>query len=330
MISKNELIKNKDLLNDKAIGAFIGHAIGDSFGDSARSQENHFNYGITMDFDENEVPSTDDTDFALLTAQILLECKGDLTTEKVVEGWKKYVSPNKELKRGGASEIEGMANIRRGIMPPLSGKYNAYNISDGASMRVTAFGIACAGDPGKAARYAEIDASLSHWRDGIWGAQAVAAAVSVAMINAPVEEIINTALKYMPEDSWLRYNMLKAIEIIKISDSMEEAWMPLHKQLWSTYKAAVPEAVVEAFSVIMLTKGDFKKGIIYGGNFGRDADTIGAIVGAVSGALNGASAIPEKWKEKTRYPAGICLPFTKGLDVYSVASELAKLAELQN
>lgn len=211
-------------------------------------------------------------------------------------------------------------------MPPLSGMFNAYNISDGAAMRMTPYGIACAGDPDKAARLAEIDASLSHWRDGIWGAQAVAAAISVAMVNASVDEIINTALRFMPEDSWLRRNMLDAIEIIKKFGSLEEAWMPLHKRLWSTYKAAVPEAVVEAFSVIMLTSGDFKKGIVYGGNFGRDADTIGAIVGAISGALNGASIIPELWKQKTRYPSGTCLPFTKGLDVYTVATELSKLS----
>lgn len=325
MKSKDDLIKNESLLIDKAYGALIGHAIGDSFGDAARTPEKHFMYGITMDFDEGEVPSTDDTDFALLTAQTLIECSGKLTIDDVVKSWIKYVGPNKELKRGGASEIEGMANIKRGIMPPESGKFNAYNISDGAAMRITPIGIICAGDPDKAAHYAEIESSLSHWRDGIWGAQAVAAAVSVAMTDATIDEIINTALKFMPEDSWLRYNMLKAIEIINNSNSFEEAWTPLHHQLWSTYKAAVPEAVVEAFAILMLTKGDFKKGIIYGGNFGRDADTIGAIVGAISGALSGANNIPEVWKEKTRYPVGICLPFTKGLDVFNVAKELVKL-----
>lgn len=325
MKSKDELLKDKNFIFDKAYGALIGHAIGDSFGDAARTPESHFKFGIMMDFDENEVPSTDDTDFALLTAQTLIECKGELTTEAVVNSWIKYVGPNKELKRGGSSEIEGMANIKRGLMPPESGKYNAYNISDGAAMRITPIGIICAGDPEKAARLAEIESSLSHWRDGIWGAQAVAAAVAVAIADASVDEIINTAIRFMPEDSWLRYNMLKAMDIINQSASLEEAWMPLHHQLWSTYKAAVPEAVTEALAVFLLTKGDFGKGIIYAGNFGRDADTIGAIVGAISGALNGTKNIPEKWKEKTRYPAGICLPFTKGLDVQDIANKLVKL-----
>lgn len=325
MISKNDFIKNEELKLDKAVGALIGHAIGDSFGDAARTQENHFKFGITMDFDEGSTPSTDDTDFALLTAKTLLENNGELTIDNVVKSWIKYVGPNKELKRGGASEIEGMANVKRGILPPDSGKFNAYNISDGAAMRITPIGIMCAGEPDKAAELAEIEASISHWRDGIWGAQSVAAAISVAMVNATVDEIIETALSFAPEDSWLRFTLKKTIDIIEKHKTLEDSWTVLHNELWSTYKAAVPEAVSEAFAIFMLTKGDFKRGIIYSGNFGRDADTIAAIVGALSGALNGAKVIPDVWKEKTRYPAGICLPFTKGLDVFKVAEDLSRL-----
>ena len=101
MITKELLINNEELLINKAYGALIGHAIGDSFGDSARTPEKHFMYGITMDFDESEVPSTDDTDFALLVAQTLIENQGTLTVDNVVNSWIKYVGPNKELKRGG-------------------------------------------------------------------------------------------------------------------------------------------------------------------------------------------------------------------------------------
>ncbi|MGM9974470.1 MAG: ADP-ribosylglycohydrolase family protein, partial [Clostridiaceae bacterium] len=55
------------------------------------------------------------------------------------------------------------------------------------------------------------------------------------------------------------------------------------------------------------------------------ADTIGAIVGAILGAKYGASNIPEKWLEKTRYPSGTCLSFTKGLDIKELSRSLADL-----
>lgn len=66
--------------------------------------------------------------------------------------------------------------------------------------------------------------------------------------------------------------------------------MPLPDELWCSYKATVSEAVAEAFGVLKLVNGDFRTGVVAAGNFGRDADTIGAIVGSILGAKYGASA----------------------------------------
>lgn len=325
MISKAELQSNRQLCRDRAIGSLIGHAIGDSFGDAARTADNHFMYGITMDFPGKDAWSTDDTEFALLTANTIIESKGQLTPEAVLNAWKEHVLVQDEFPRGGASEREAALNIKRGMLPPLTGQFNAYHLSDGAAMRSGPIGIVCAGDPQKAREMAEIDSQLSHWRDGIWGAQAVAAAVAVAMVGGSVEEIVAAAVDSAPEDSWLRYNLLKSLAIVDAASSLEEAWMPLHAALVSEYKAVVPEAVSEAICIFKLTNGDFRKGIIYGGNFGRDADTIAAIIGAISGARCGLSGIPESWAQKCRYPTGTCLAFTKGRDIFKIGENLAKL-----
>jgi ADP-ribosylglycohydrolase len=101
--------------------------------------------------------------------------------------------------------------------------------------------------------------------------------------------------------------------------------MELHQALRGEYKASVPEAVVSAFAVFLLTKGDFRNGIIYSGNWGRDSDTIGAVVGALAGASVGLGAIPDKWVERVRQPSGTCLQFTADLDIVDVARRLAEL-----
>lgn len=320
-------MKNDESILDKAYGALIGHAIGDSFGDASRTPENHFNYGITTDFSDQDAWSTDDTDFALLTAQTIIDNEGEITIDNVVRSWKKYVAPLGELNRGGASEKEGMNNIKKGIMPPLSGKYNAYYMSDGAAMRITPIGIISAGNQQKAVKLAEIESCLSHWREGIWGAQAVAASIAVAMVSDDIDEIIKAAFDVIPENTWFKHSMNIAFNIIEEHKTLEDIWMPLHQALWSTYKAVVPEAVTSAFAILKMTNGDFKKGVIYGGNFGRDADTITAIVGAIAGALNGANKIPDKWKDKARYPTGTCLPFTKGLDILKISEQLVKFVD---
>ena len=325
MLIKNELLKDKALLEDRAYACLIGHAIGDSFGDIARAPDYHLQYGITMDFSDKPAPGTDDTEFALMTALTLIKANGILTDADVLASWRKHVLPLSELKRGGASEREAAANIRRGILPPLSGIYNSYYMSDGAVMRITPIGIVCAGDIERAVQLAEIEARISHSRDGLWGAQAIAACVAAAMAGATVDEIFQTAINVVPKDSWLRYTLKKAYDIVEEKKTLEDSWKLLHDELWTEYKAVSPEAVPSALAILKLTNGDFKRGIIYSGNFGRDADTISAVVGAISGAMNGISKIPQAWIDKVRYTTGVCLPFTKGMDIYEVASDLVKL-----
>lgn len=326
MLNRNDLITNKELAFDKAYGSLSGLAIGDSFGDASRKPDNKSNYGVTTDFNKGASWSTDDTEFALLTAKTLIECGGKLTSDDVVKAWLENVATQDEFKRGGASEIEAANNLRKGLRPPFSGMYNSFHMSDGTAMRIAPVGIICAGDPEKAGKMAEIDASISHYREGIWGAQAVASAVAVAMVDATMDEILEAAMAQIPKDSWLYYAMNKSFEIIENANgSLIDAWMPLHDALWTSSWATTAEAVTQAFACLKLAHKDFKTGVIVAGNFGRDADTIGAVAGAILGAKYGASQMPPSWIEKTRYPSGTCLEFTKGLDIKELSTELAKL-----
>ena len=199
MLTRQELLQNPDLYRDKARGALIGLAIGDSFGDASRKPENQMAYGFTTDFNKGASWSTDDTEFAMLTAQILIESGGRPTSDCVVDAWLKHVATQDELKRGGASEFEASRNLRKGLRPPLSGRYNAYGHSDGAAMRISPVGVLCAGDVDRAIAMAEIDASISHDREGIWGAQSVAAAVAAAMADANIDEILAAGHEAHPQ-----------------------------------------------------------------------------------------------------------------------------------
>ena len=101
MMTRSELAKNRELVKDKAVGALVGLAIGDSFGDACRLQDNRVNYGITTDFNSGASWSTDDTEFALLTAKTLLKCKGNLTTKDVVDAWMEDVCVRMSIREEG-------------------------------------------------------------------------------------------------------------------------------------------------------------------------------------------------------------------------------------
>jgi ADP-ribosylglycohydrolase len=326
MITRAELAADSAKAFDKSFGALSGLAIGDSLGDAARKPENRAAYGITTDFNKGASWSTDDTEFALLTAKTLIRCKGNLTSEDVVHSWLEDVAVQDEFKRGGASEVDAANNLLKGLRPPLSGKYNAFHMSDGSAMRIGPVGIVCAGDPERAAALAEIDASVSHFRDGIWGAQAVAVAVSLAMVDAEMDEIFTAVMKVIPDESWLYHSMNKAFEIVdRANASVLDAWMPLHDELYTTGSwAMTSEAIPSTLACLRMKNESFREGVILAANFARDADTIGAVAGVILGAKYGASGIPAHWIEKTRYPTGTCLQFTKGMDIKKMAKQLSE------
>jgi ADP-ribosylglycohydrolase len=211
------------------------------------------------------------------------------------------------------------------LLPPLTGKYNAFAGSDGAARRAAPFGIVFAGDPQKAAEAAKVDAEISHYGEGVWGAQAVAAAVATAMTGASFDAVLNSVMETVPKDSWLSHALTVSLDLVRNRDFLD-VWMSLHDLLRTSSWSTTAEAIPAAFACMELEHGDFRRGMLLAGNFARDADTIGAVAGAVLGARYGADGIPDRWKEIARRPTGICLSFTAGLDIQDVARDLAETA----
>jgi ADP-ribosylglycohydrolase len=172
---------------------------------------------------------------------------------------------------------------------------------------------------------AEIEAQISHARDGIWAAQAVAASVAVAMTGASVEDIITAGRHQIPDDSWLGRAMSRAMAICQQSDDLFNALEQLHLQLWTPVHSMAAEAVPQAYAIFSLTGGDFRLGMIHAGNFGRDADTLCAIIGAISGARHGESVIPAEWSVLVDRPAGVCLRFAAQKSMRDLARQLIGL-----
>ncbi|MBK9123666.1 MAG: ADP-ribosylglycohydrolase family protein [Chloroflexi bacterium] len=310
---------------DRAAGCLVGLAVGDAYGDLGRRDAYRQRYGIITNL-YDDARSTDDTEFAMLTAQTLIDCGGDLTTEHLIASWHKYIiSEGGVAERGGKPLYGAVANLERGILPPLSGKDNVQNNDDGAAMRIAPIGIVCAGNPARAAAMAQIESEISHAADGIWAAQAVAASVAVAVDGGRPDDIIQAGLNVIPHDSWLNRAMMRAFGICDAAGNIEDAWEGLHTQLWTPVHSMAAEAIPQAYSIFKLTGGDFRRGMFWAGNFGRDADTIGAVVGALSGAIHGLKAIPPEWVEKVRQPAGVCLRFAARMDIVETALQLTRL-----
>ncbi|HCM25858.1 MAG: crystallin J1 [Treponema sp. GWB1_62_6] len=326
MLSREELLADRKLYVSKARGCLAGLGVGDAMGDTGRNQEYRARYGVITNM-YSDAKSTDDTEFGILTACCLIESKGKPSLSDVRDAWKKYI-----LDRGGAKKRAGrplygaIENLGRGMMPPDSGKYNVMNTDDGAAMRISPVGIFRAGDPEGAAALAAIDACISHDADGIWAAQAVAASVAVAMANGSVAEIMEAGRKVLPAGSWMARAMDIAMRICDEKPDIEVAFEDLHTRLWTPEHATAAEAIPQVYAIFRLTGGDFRRGLLWSANFGRDADTISGLVCSLSGALHGIEAIPPSWVEQIRHASGVCLDFSKDKDLLELADQLVDLS----
>lgn len=317
----------------RARGSLLGAAIGDAMGapcEGATAADIRARYGRLTDFVSDAAVGTDDTDFTLFNASILLAHGVDVTPDLVEAEWRdKLLRGTWFYRPGGFSDVTSTRNLVAGIHTPASGSFGHQMWSDGVAMAISSAGIVSAGNPRQAAHLARVLGSVSNGRDGIYTAQAVAAAISMAMIGATPDEMMESALAAPPADSWTRRALEKARQVAATVDDPEEGIERISRALvveWWPWADLSPEAVSLAFAAFLVNGGVFAEAVPYGIRFGRDADTIGAIVGSLAGAYGGEDAIPAAWKERVHTSTGACIGYVKGQVIADIGDRLAALA----
>lgn len=314
-------------------GCLVGLAIGDALGSPTEGkspEEITTRWGRVTDFLTDDQGGSDDTEFALFNAQLLLLHGRDLTSRDIAEAWRRdIVKASNSYKGAGFSEMLAIRNLRAGLQPPASGQH-LHSWSDGLAMRVAPFGIAAAGNPRLAADLAAEDGAVSDAGEGIFSGQAVAAAVAVAMTGAPLASILRAATDVVPKDSWTVNAIAEGVKIGTASPDVWSALGPLHSALACSYYFwcdVAPEAVGLALGIVAAARGRFEDAVVGAVNVGRDTDTIAAIAGAICGASQGFGVIPERWVRRVSTARGTCIASVRNMNVISVADELALLAK---
>ena len=323
-------------LKDRARGAFMGLAVGDALGgptEGKTREEILSRWGRVTDFLSAHQGGSDDTEYALFCAKLLLRKEDALTSADVAAAWRSEIANIANAYKGaGFSEIIAIQNLLDGLEPPQSGEH-LHSWSDGLAMRVTPLGIASAGDPRRAAHLAQVNGSVSNSGEGIYCGQAVAAAVAAAMAGSSITNIVQAAMDVTPADSWASHAIKRGVAIGSSCENVWSALPLLEKSLVCSYyfwPDVAPEAVGLAFGIIAAARGVFEEAVLGAVNIGRDADTIAAIAGAICGAREGVGVIPERWAKRVTVSRGICISTVKGMNILSVADDLCLLAQKWN
>ncbi|MFI6923276.1 ADP-ribosylglycohydrolase family protein [Nonomuraea spiralis] len=314
----------------RARGSLLGLAAGDALGAPAENlspSEIRRRWGRLT---EVEGGGTDDTEYAIFAASLLVRHGHALTSADVAQAYRREIIPSVTgpMRGAGFSELGTIEALRRGLEPPLTGRVHQHGWSDGLAMRAAPYGIFCPGDPAEAARLIEQDGLVSGSGEGILGGRAVAGAVAAAMAGATPGEAVEAALSVIPADSWTARAVVRARDVVAegtadelaLVEALHEAVVVRHYP-WTDL---APEAVALALAAVLAGGGDVETTVTFGVSLGRDADTIGAIAGSVAGAVQGEEGVPARWAARIGPVSGKCLPVVAGRHVLDVADELAE------
>ncbi|NKQ27890.1 amino acid adenylation domain-containing protein, partial [Streptomyces galbus] len=230
--------------------------------------------------------------------------------------------------RARISVRAGLGNLAAGLRPPATGHDNPHYFDDAACVRACVLAVAHPGDPGAAADLAEFDARYTQDGDGVHGARAMAAAVSLALAGAPPAACAEAALGQLPGATEIGRNARQALTLAGTAEGAFALVPLLEHQIVDhvySYGIAAAETVPAALALALAAGGRIAEAVPAAACLSRVADSAPALAGALTGALGGGAAIPASWRAACRTLSGCALPRLTGTDLVELAELLEAL-----
>ena len=255
--------------------------------------------------------SDDDIRYTILGQLVLQEHGAAFTTEDVADKWLQRLpyravctaetqAYRNLVMRYDTHESTQMSLGPRPVdWPWVATHLNPYREWIGAQIRVDSYAYAAPGRPEVAADFAWRDARLSHVKNGLYGAMACAAMIAAAFATDDVREIIAAGLGEIPATSRLHAEMIEVIALCEKYGCQFEHYEAVFDgicDLVGHYSSIhTDNNVAVCIAALLLSGGDYHRGIITATMAGFDTDCNGATVGSILGALNGAGRLPQNW-----------------------------------
>jgi len=277
---------------DKVYGCWAGKNVGGTLGApfEGRREMNEIDF-YAQDLNGAPAPN-DDLDLQLVwLAAIRRHGIANLTPRLLAEYWIGDIN-------GPWNEYGiGKANMKAGLMPPLSGSCNndRWKYSNGAWIRSEIWACCAPGDPDQAIKYAYMDACADHCGEGIYAEMFTAALESAAFIVSDLQELIAIGLSKLPADCRVTRSVNIAIKHHRDGKDWHEAREAIVKDSSDLGWFQAPANIAYTVLGLLYGEGDFGKTICRAVNCGDDTDCTGATAGSIMGIIGGRKAIPARW-----------------------------------
>ena len=278
-----------DPVQDRALGAFIGLAVGDALGTTIEFQSRD-SYPRVTDmvgggpFNLKPGEWTDDTSMALCLADSLIANKGSLDPNDLADRFVRWWKVGENSVNGRCFDIGNATRaalasfsktgVRRGDDAPSSA-------GNGGIMRLAPAVLAAHDDINRAVALARAQSEVTHAAPECLDAAELLARVLFsgiagggrAALNVADKPLATPKLRSLAAGEWRNKTRDQIRSSGYVVDTLEAA-------LWAVGgSTSFEEAVLKAV------------------NLGDDADSVGAVAGQIAGSIWGCSAIPLKWQQ---------------------------------
>ena len=238
---------------------------------------------------------------------------------------------------GVSTEHTAYLNLRNGIKAPASGsiEQNGRTVAEqiGGQIFIDTWGMAAAGNPELAARYARAAASVTHDGNGVYGGIFIAVCVSLAFIEDDIEQVINMALEYIPSDCEYT-RVVKAVQAYHAGhpDDWRACFRYVRENFgYDRYPGnchIIPNAAVVILA-LLYGKGEFSRTICISTMCGWDTDCNDGNVASILGIHCGLGGIDQaRWREPVNdllIGSGV-IGSMNIMDIPATACHIARLA----
>lgn len=285
---------NEAEFRDKIYACWLGKNIGGTLGMPFEGKTDLNDISFYTNLKTGEPAANDDLDLQILWLKALEENNARVNAYRLGQYWLKYVPV--DWNEYGV----GKANMKMGIMPPLSGEFNntKWKNSNGAWIRSEIWACLAPGNPMLAARFAWEDACVDHGvAEGTLAEIFTASLESAAFIESDRNKVIDFALSMIPGNSKTAVAIRTATEAGKAGKDWQTARQEVIRITEDLGWFQAPRNVAFTLIGLLWGDGDFGKSICIAVNCGDDTDCTGATLGSILGIMGGTKTIPAKWRE---------------------------------
>nr|WP_239581333.1 ADP-ribosylglycohydrolase family protein [Jeotgalibacillus terrae] len=206
---------------------------------------------------------------------------------------------------GISTEHTAYLNLIKGMHAPESGSAETNGIimaeQIGGQIFIDTWGWLFPDKPEKAADYAEKAASVSHDKNGLYGARFIAAGIAAAYSADTIKEVIERALKEIPSNSTYAKVVHAVLEFHQQNPDDFWACRQYLEDEWGYDKYTgvchiIPNAGVCVLALVY-GEGDLSKTIEIATACGWDTDCNAGNVGSIVGTFTGISGVEKKYRE---------------------------------